>query len=32
MTHHGVGPLTVLAYELAIETLERFRCGKQLAS
>jgi len=32
MTHPGVGPLTAIAYELVIGTLERFHCGKQLAS
>ena len=32
MTHPGVGPLTALAYELVIGTLERFHCGKQIAS
>jgi transposase len=31
-THPGVGPLTALAYELVIGTVERFHCGKQLAS
>ena len=32
MTHPGVGPLTALAFELVIGTVERFRCGKQIAS
>ena len=32
MTHPGVGPLTALAFELAIGTPERFHCGKQIAS
>ncbi len=32
MTHPGVGPLTALAFELVIGTLERFHCGKQIAS
>src|SRR5438067_7325159 len=32
MTHHGVGPLTALAFELVIGTPERFHCGKQIAS
>ena len=31
-THHGVGPLTALAFELVIGTPERFHCGKQIAS
>jgi transposase len=31
-THPGVGPLTVLAFELVIGTPERFQCGKQVAS
>lgn len=32
MTHPGVGPLTALAFELVIGTVERFHCGKQIAS
>ena len=32
MTHPGVGPLTALAFELAIGSPERFHCGKQIAS
>ena len=32
MTHPGVGPLTALAFELVIGTVERFDCGKQIAS
>jgi len=32
MTHPGVGPLTALAFELVIGTVERFHCGKQVAS
>jgi len=32
LTHPGVGPLTVLAFELVIGTPERFHCGKQVAS
>lgn len=32
MTHPGVGPLTALAFVLIIGTVERFRCGKQIAS
>src|SRR5438128_8522197 len=32
MTHPGVGPLTALAFELVIGTVERFGCGKQIAS
>ena len=31
-THPGVGPLTALAFELVIGTVERFHCGKQIAS
>jgi transposase len=31
-THPGVGPLTALAFELVIGTLERFACAKQIAS
>src|SRR5207253_6870910 len=31
-THPGVGPLTALAFELVIGTLDRFHCGKQIAS
>lgn len=30
-THPGVGPLTTLAFELVIGTLEHFHCGKQIA-
>src|SRR5262250_3578265 len=32
MTHPGVGPLTALAFVLIIGTVERFQCGKQIAS
>src|SRR6476620_11911315 len=32
MTHPGVGPLTALAFELVIGAVERFPCGKQIAS
>ena len=32
MTHPGVGSLTALAFELVIGTVERFHCGKQIAS
>ena len=32
MTHPGVGPLTALAFELVIGTVELFHCGKQIAS
>src|SRR6476469_6111475 len=31
-THPGVGPLTALAFELVLGTVERFHCGKQIAS
>jgi len=31
-THPGVGALTALAYVLVIGDVERFRCGKQIAS
>ena len=32
MTHPGVGPLTALAFVLIIGNVERFQCGKQIAS
>lgn len=32
MTHPGVGPLTALAFVLTIGQVERFGCGKQVAS
>jgi len=32
MTHPGVGPLTALAFVLIIGEVERFHCGKQIAS
>src|SRR5512133_2509410 len=32
MTHPGVGPLTALAFVLIIGEVERFGCGKQIAS
>ena len=32
MTHPGVGPLTALAFVLIIGRVERFQCGKQIAS
>ena len=32
MTHPGVGPLTALAFVLTIGPVERFGCGKQVAS
>ena len=32
MTHPGVGPLTALALSWWLELLERFHCGKQIAS
>jgi len=32
MTHPGVGALTALAFELIIGEVERFGCGKQIAS
>jgi len=32
MTHPGVGPLTALAFVLIIGEVERFQCGKQIAS
>ena len=32
MTHPGVGALTALAFVLIIGEVERFRCGKQIAS
>ena len=32
MTHHGVGPITALAFVLIIGTVERFKCGKQIGS
>jgi transposase len=32
MTHPGVGPLTALAFVLIIGEVDRFRCGKQIAS
>jgi len=32
MTHPGVGALTALAFVLIIGDVERFRCGKQVAS
>jgi Transposase IS116/IS110/IS902 family len=32
MTHPGVGPLTALAFVLIIGKVERFHCGKQIAS
>ena len=32
MTHPGVGPLTALAFVLIIGRVDRFQCGKQIAS
>jgi transposase len=32
MSHPGVGPLTALAFVLIIGEVERFQCGKQIAS
>jgi len=32
MTHPGVGPLTALAFVLIIGSVDRFQCGKQIAS
>ena len=32
MTHPGVGALTALAFVLVIGTVERFGCGKWIAS
>jgi len=32
MTHPGVGPLTALAFVLIIGEVDRFHCGKQIAS
>jgi transposase len=32
MTHPGVGPLTALSFVLTIGPVERFGCGKQVAS
>jgi transposase len=32
MTHPGVGPLTALAFVLIIGDVQRFHCGKQIAS
>jgi transposase len=32
MTHPGVGPLTALAFVLIIGEIDRFQCGKQIAS
>ena len=32
MTHPGVGPITALAFVLIIGLVERFACGKQIAS
>ena len=32
MTHPGVGPLTALAFVLIIGEVDRFQCGKQVAS
>ena len=32
MTHPGVGALTAFALVLIIGNVERFRCGKQIAS
>jgi transposase len=32
MTHPGVGPLSALAFVLIIGDVERFQCGKQIAS
>jgi transposase len=32
MTHPGVGPLTALAFVLIIGEVDRFQCGKQIAS
>ena len=32
MTHPGVGALTALAFVLIIGNVERFHCGKQVAS
>jgi transposase len=32
MTHPGVGPLTALAFVLIMGRVDRFQCGKQIAS
>ncbi len=32
MTHPGVGPLTALAFVMIMGRVDRFQCGKQIAT